>query len=124
MSQSSHIGTKTPIVKKENISNNHSLSPYEFDDDDVDFPVGVQVVEEKTWKDNIFVPLGLFGGACVLAGMLVYKGRGDGRQLGQRIMEARVMAQATLLAGILGLGVLGFGTSTKQKENQKTTSSS
>jgi hypothetical protein len=69
----------------------------------------------KTWKDHIWVPIGLMGGALALGAGLVVKGRGDGRALGQRIMEARVAAQATLL---LGLVTVGYAFS-KQAEGKK-----
>jgi len=59
---------------------------------------------QKTWKDNVFVPLGLLGGALALGAALVIKGKGDGRSLSQRIMEARVAAQATLLLGLVTVG--------------------
>lgn len=58
----------------------------------------------KTWKDSIYVPLGLLGGGLALGAALVIKGRGDGRALSQRIMEARVAAQATLLLGLVTAG--------------------
>ena len=58
----------------------------------------------KTWKDNMWVPIGLMGGAVALGAALVVKGKGDGRALGQRIMEARVAAQATLLLGLVTVG--------------------
>jgi len=70
----------------------------------------------KTWKDNIFVPLGLLGGAIVLGGVMVVKGRGDGRGLSQRIMEARVAAQATLL---LGLVTAGYALSKSSEASKK-----
>ena len=58
----------------------------------------------KTWKDNIFVPLGILGGAVALGGALVMKGRGDGRSLSQRVMEARVGVQAAVLLGLVTVG--------------------
>jgi hypothetical protein len=58
----------------------------------------------KTWKHNMFVPIGLLGGAVLLGAALVIKGRGDGRGLSQRIMEARVAAQGTLLLVIVMAG--------------------
>ena len=63
-------------------------------------------LEQKspTWKDNIYVPLGLFGGALALGAAMVIRGKGDGRGLSQRIMEARVAAQATLLLGLVTAG--------------------
>jgi len=85
-------------------------------------------IEEKpkSWKDSIFLPLGLFGGAIIFGGILVARGRNDGtnRGLSQRIMEARVAAQATLLAGIIGLGLFlqqqaSNKTNTTQSVNQR-----
>ena len=58
----------------------------------------------KTWKDNIFVPLGILGGAVALGGMVVMRGKGDGRALSQRIMEARVGVQAAVLIGLVTVG--------------------
>jgi len=73
---------------------------------------------EKTWKDNIFVPLGLLGGAVALGGALVIKGRGDGRGLSQRIMEARVAAQAALLLGLVTAGyALSKSSKTRKEED-------
>jgi len=88
-----------------------------FDDDD-DELMGVQQAKpKKTWRENIFVPLGLFGGALALGGAIViYRGRRGTTPLAQRMMEARVVAQATLLAGILTLGVVGFGATRRSQE--------
>ena len=58
----------------------------------------------NTWKDNIFVPLGILGGAVALGGVLVMRGRGDGRALSQRVMEARVGVQAAVLLGLVTVG--------------------
>ena len=58
----------------------------------------------KTWKDNIFVPLGILGGAVAVGGLLVMRGKGDGRGLSQRIMEARVGVQAAVLLGLVTAG--------------------
>lgn len=35
----------------------------------------------KTWRDNQWVPIGMFGAAVCFAGFLVMKGKGDGRGL-------------------------------------------
>ena len=60
--------------------------------------------KSPTWKDSIYVPLGLLGGGLALGAALVIRGRNDGRGLSQRIMEARVAAQATLLLGLVTAG--------------------
>jgi len=69
----------------------------------------------KTWKDNIYVPLGILGGAVALGGALVMRGRGDGRSLSQRVMEARVGVQAAVL---LGLVTVGYAFSKKSKTDE------
>jgi len=70
----------------------------------------------KTWKDNIFVPLGILGGAIALGGALVMRGKGDGRGLSQRVMEARVGVQAAVL---LGLVTFGYALSNSKGTNKR-----
>jgi len=75
--------------------------------------------KSPSWKDNIYVPLGLFGGAVALGAAMVIKGKGDGRALSQRIMEARVAAQATLLLGLVTAGyALSKSTPDAKKKEQ------
>ena len=70
------------------------------------------------WKDNMYVPLGLFGSAVALGAFMVMKGKGDGRGLSQRVMEARVAAQATLLLGLVtaGYALSKSGSGEKRKD--------
>ena len=75
--------------------------------------------KSPSWKDNIYVPLGLLGGAVALGAALVIKGKNDGRGLSQRIMEARVAAQATLLLGLVTAGyALSRSTNDEKKKKQ------
>ena len=70
-----------------------------------------------TWKDSIYVPLGLLGGGLAVGAALVIRGKGDGRALGQRIMEARVTVQAALLLGLVTVGyALSKSTPARKKE--------
>ena len=78
-------------------------NPVSTSDDDEWKAVEIET-RPKTWRDNIFVPLGILGGAVAVGGALVLRGRGDGRGLSQRIMEARVGVQAAVLLGLVTVG--------------------
>jgi len=49
---------------------------------------------------------------------MAYATRNSGRPLNQRILEGRVGAQATLLAGLIGLGVYRYYQNQQHKEKQ------
>jgi len=82
--------------------------------DDVDDMRSVMVEDQH--KSSIWVPLSLFGSAVALGAFIVLKGRGDGRGLGQRIMEARVAAQATTVAGLVLAGIYSYQKTKPQRQ--------
>jgi len=88
-------------------------------DDDIDDMRSVMIEEQN--KSSIWVPLSLFGSAVALGAFFVLKGRGDGRGLGQRIMEARVAAQATTVAGLIIAGIYSYQTSQRDQKQANNT---
>jgi hypothetical protein len=74
-------------------------------DDDDDYEISYDPDKKKHWKQSGTVPLGLFGCAVLLGSAIVYKGRGSGKGIAQRIMEARVMSQAVAVTALVGAGL-------------------
>ena len=89
-------------------------SPTAQSSDDAEWKAVEMEGPEKGWKDNIFVPLGILGSAVALGGVIVMRGKGDGRALSQRIMEARVGVQAAVLLGLVTVGY-AFSKSSERK---------
>jgi len=106
-------------VPRERIQQSNDPQPAPQNADDAEWKAIELQQKSATWKDSIYVPLGLLGGGIALAAALVIKGKGDGRALSQRIMEARVAAQATLLLGLVTAGyALSKSTPGRKKEEE------
>jgi len=71
----------------------------------------------KTWKQNPMVPAGVLGGGIALAIGVVMAQR-SGKTIGQKIMEARVLAQATAVAGLFAAAAFGLSNSDKKADAQ------
>lgn len=79
-----------------------------FDDDDEEEREAQMASDNREkkpeWKNNLFVPLGIFGGACALGAGFVLARRNAGWNMSQTIMQARVAAQGVAVAGLVGMG--------------------
>lgn len=64
-----------------------------------DLPDGLSAPPVKTWKQNPLVPVGILGGGIALAIGVIFAQRSS-KTFSQKAMEARVLAQATAVAGM------------------------
>ena len=107
-------------VPRQRIHQPNDPTPAPENADDAEWKAIELQQKSPGWKDNIYVPLGLLGGAVAFGAFMVIKGKGDGRGLSQRIMEARVAAQATLLLGLVTAGyALQKSTAGSKKKEQE-----
>lgn len=109
-SPSTHVPTSVPVKKVKKSKPQH-LDDWDDDVSESEF----QREEPSSWKTSAYVPLSLFFGAVALGVGIVIAGRKSGKGLSQRAMEARVMAQATAVGGLIGVGVYSTITRTKQR---------
>jgi hypothetical protein len=114
VSQSVHGAASSPSSHRVHVPP-PSPSTGESSDDSAEWKSLEIEAPSKTWKDNIYVPLGILGGAVAVGGALVMRGRGDGRSLSQRVMEARVGVQAAVLLGLVTVGY-AFSRNTKRED--------
>jgi len=72
--------------------------------------------QKASWKNNVSIPLGAFGAFLALGAGVVYMKRNSSLGLSNSIMQARVIAQGTCLAGLIGAGVYAAYSGKEDKE--------